>query len=549
MEPEIISALRAIPLAVLSSLADPLAVERGRHIDARDITVLQVTDRSLLAQVIGTEPYTVALRSTGDLTPSAVCTCPVAEPWCKHAVAVALKAPERLAERDELVDEALAIRSPAQLLGIIDTLREEVPAVEPVLTRLTLRHPVERCDLDLEAVTDALIRARRTRSPEDWEFAFNTIASRGTLASLEQLIAGIAEQLEGTLLIDDSLNAVVTNALRLHPELVKREDADPDDVAVFLASLYFSPACPDPDLSAYASVLDDLACETMMDEAHFHNATGRFPQAVDEMRLDLALFDGDLDTAWAVSSRLPYKDKLLRYYAEKGMDAEAKFLVAQAASGETGNDITVPLLEHYARRYFGNAGVIAVRKREFERCPNVWTYAAYLECPGLSPEEAIDTANHPDAYTPDLAMMAATTFRDVEYGQYLLDHHPVRTEIAAAWALDVGIFSDADAAMELAFRYVALVLAGTATGPAPGPTSRTTPGSDVAATTCPGPTAWKCAQLATQSILYVEQVAKTADRHAPDTGAQLAFQTHLAIFKTTHEGWPYLAEALAQTPL
>ncbi|HLA64873.1 MAG TPA: SWIM zinc finger family protein [Rhodothermales bacterium] len=88
----------------------------------------------LYATVWGSEesPYHLRVRLTDDGVAEAVCTCPYSfEGWCKHLVALALRAvrmPASIPDRPPLA-EALDRLDAAQLRAVLLTLADDDPAL------------------------------------------------------------------------------------------------------------------------------------------------------------------------------------------------------------------------------------------------------------------------------------------------------------------------------------------------------------------------------------------------------------------------------------
>lgn len=529
MKQNIVDTLRAITPEEVESYTESGHFRRGSEINPDDILILDTGPRHIMARVAGTRPYLAFLTlERGRL--NAVCTCPVQHNFCKHAVALALHGAFCTGDHDFLMDVALTTKTASELRDVILKLRDRAPAAVPALTELLLPQwfdPAHEAIDGAALAAAAVAAAIPQHSPQLWTAALNTVRcelsttnARTMLAVCEHALQALAA--EGLLLGDATWHPLKRHALELHAEIARAADLDPADLAARLVDLFFLPGCPPPALEEYEGLLDETALLRMEREADERNATGKYPVQRAVVRLECALARGDWLDAKVYAASCPDQDRLFEFYHQSLLTETAGELLWRALDPDDEAELSHELLQQYVPLYLGEVGVRAYLRREFLVASSFLTYSRYLDAPGLEYEEAVSTLLESAVYSPDLALLAATRFRQYEAGLFLVEENWVRADLAADWAALVEMHHNPESALHRTFAFLRFVLTGTDEHPAPRTRDRV--------------------EYAITRILSLRTHIAEISAGALRSRAELAWQAHVDGFKAEFQRWPHMAE-------
>lgn len=516
-------------------IVSPQVRERADMIPVESITLLRAKDYLLHAQVVGTQPYLVTFKAN-PVHVQVSCTCPVRDPWCKHAVAVVTRLPELTPGRDPLLDFALGRMTAAELVALIDAFRSQCPQAEPLLTELAMPEWFDRDHPgDIQRAIAAVNIARHSHDVADWERAVATLRHIDKeceepdrlLAVVEQAVGFLALE-DGAMLGDDRFRSLILQLLEMHRNLVREIEVPATRLADFLAKQYFSPTLPDPYLEDFEDLLGDDGLQQLLSAAAARGTTRQFASQYADVAVDVALVRGDWREAARLSAALPDHDKLFWYFDRNGFTLKCEELLRRAVDPSDALQLSVPLVRLKIAEYLDVAAVRGFLRRELMFQPSVRTFIDYLEAPAQTYDEVMTALAELNVDDPDLALMAATQFKLYDEGYFIVENHSVSSMFAAAWAVDVELPRDPVTAVRRLFAYFRLWLTGTPEVPLP----RT---RDNAAHV-----ALRISQLRTalqevkDPLLSEEGIAQ--------------WEAQLEVLKQEFAEWPFLLESLAGLP-
>lgn len=543
-EQYVVTRIREFVAHRLDADTDPGPRQRARDIPLLNITLLEVEDYFLHAQVVGTQPYLVRI----DVDPVHVytsCTCPVPHHSCKHVVAVMLHIDELVPARDPLVSAALATMTAAELMALLTELRTQFPQAEPLLARLAL--PIW-FDMDypggVERAVAAVHDARTEHTARAWRTALNTIRFQAhpdqdpsghelprMVAVIQQAIGFLALEV-GAKLGDATFTTLIHDFLELHREVVGEADAPCELIADFLVDLYYSPVLPDPQLEAYEHLLGDTGLSAVLAAAAERGTTGMYQEQYANVAVDVELMRGNWQEAELLATMLPVQDKLFSFFVHDENAPKCEELLRRALDDADPAQLSPTLIEQHAATYLDPATVRNLFRKWFLAAPSIGTFALYLGAPGQTYDEAMTTLAMLNELDPSFMLMAATDFERYDEGWFVIENFQVNSMVAATWAVGVELPRDPVTAVRRLFAYFRLWFSA-----ASDISDMGQPDSAEAA----AHVALRIAQLRALLLDLEDQ------RLAAEGLAQWAGQ--LAVFKDEYRQWPYLWSALAEYQL
>lgn len=542
-EQYVVTRIREFVARHLDGATDPGTRRRARDIPLLSITLLQVEEYFLHAQVVGTQPYLVRI----DVDPVHVyasCTCPVPHHWCKHVVAVMLHIDELAPTRDPLVSAALATMTAAELMALLTELRTQFPQAEPLLARLALPGWF---DMDypggVERGVEVVHDARTEHTARAWRTALDTIRFQThpdqnpsghelprMVAVIQQAIGFLALEV-GAKLGDATFTALINDFLELHREVVGEAHAPCELIADFFVDLYYSPVLPDPQLEEYEHLLGDTGLSAVLAAAAERGTTGLRQEQYANVAVDVELLRGNWREAELLATMLPVQDKLFSFFDDAEHAPKCEELLRRALDDADPTQLSPTLIEQHATQYLDPATVRNVFREWFLAAPSIDTFALYLGAPGQTYDEAMTTLALLDKPAPSFMLMAAVDFERYDEGWFVIENFEVDSMVAATWAVSVELPRDPVTAVRRLFAYFRLWLSAASDMGTGQPDS-----AEAAAHV-----ALRIAQL--RALLLDLEDQQLAAKGLAQWAGQLA------LFKAEYRQRPYLWSALAEYQL
>lgn len=492
-----------VNLDAIQALTDGGSYIRGLNIPTDSIRIINESDDQISATIAGTDIYRTTL-TVGDSGIQPFCSCPVDWAWCKHAVALAALVtnqgqPNQQAEPAPFVPPHdgpdpitafLTSHDKDGLLLLIEHLALNIEGVLPELARLA----VEQEDATGDPSSEIALIFEEARSTERefndynhapevgwaWQEAIEQLfsyAEDGYGPHITPFLEGAIDHLYDVLgKSDDSdgtIGVAFTKAVHLHGQLAQNNDLNSPDLAGWLIKAFLDlGGYYTPQLLQYKGMLTKEDISRLHDVVHLRRALlakneDRFDYssyALDELELELAKLSGEDEKIIGALIGQKNYTSLIAFYEDHGRTDEARALVDQARTPQSGVEIPTHIFKVKLAEYFGQQALTDYLEKQVQDSPTPWAFYDWLEAGAPHNKAMVLIKTIPEDFSllPIYYFIVGAKFADPKAGKKALSiakklgQSPVEN-LHGTWAVKCAeaiIDKDPNLACDLYFAYL-----------------------------------------------------------------------------------------------